>query len=302
MLISAQRIERPGERNRVFLVAAAVSLVLHGAALFSVWGRHRGTPESNPHPVEIELHAKLQRGAGSATAAAALETGPPQETSFTPAPHPRIARVRTHRKPRIKKVAALKQRAPAPLTAPEASVVVPDAEPEHAPPTPTEPTPPTPQESVQPTSNDAQEQMTPTGGAVASKEAAFSAAEGTGSGDGAALGRGDRGPGKGGFHNGTGDARGVTEPPRPNPYNIKPELPTEARMQGIEGVVRLRLIIDKNGNVAKIEVLSGHPMLVEAAKEAIASWTYAPARAYGEPVATYHRVDVPFSLHDDLHR
>lgn len=304
MLISAQRVDRAGESNRVFVVAAAVSLVLHAAALSSVWGRHRSSPESNPHPVEIELHAKLQAGAGSATAAAAIETGPANETSYTPAPHPRIARVRTHRKPRIKKVAALdKPRAQAPVTAPESEVTVPDAEPEKAPlPTPPDAVPAPAQASVEPASKDNEEQVTPTGGAVASKEAAFAAAEGTGSGDGAALGRGDRGPGKGGFHNGTSDARGVTEPPRPSPYNRRPELPIEARQQGIEGVVRVRLVIDKHGNVARIEVLSGHPLLVEAAKEAIQTWTYTPARAYGEAVATYHKVEVRLSLQDDVHR
>ena len=285
-------------------MAAAVSLVLHAGALFSVWGRHRSAPDSNPHPVEIELHAKLQSGAGSATAAAALVTGPPQDSSNNPAPHPRIAKVRTHRKPRPKKLAALsKHKTQAPITAPEASVVVPDVEPEKAPlPTPADASPTPPPDSVDPKSNDPQEQTTLTGGAIASKEAAFSSAEGTGAGDGAALGRGDRGPGKGGFHDGSGDARGVTEPARPNPYNVKPELPTEARSQGIEGTVQLKIIIDKNGNVAKIEVLGGHPMLVAEAVEKVATWTYSPARAYGDPVASSRRVVINFSLHDDQHR
>jgi protein TonB len=51
-----------------------------------------------------------------------------------------------------------------------------------------------------------------------------------------------------------------------------PQYPIAARNQGISGVVRLHVIIAKDGSVKMMEVVSGHPLLVQAALDAVGHW------------------------------
>jgi TonB family protein len=53
--------------------------------------------------------------------------------------------------------------------------------------------------------------------------------------------------------------------------------PPAAKKAGIQGNVRLRVTIDKDGSVMDIRVLSGHPQLVKASLEAVSQWRYAPS-------------------------
>ena len=75
-----------------------------------------------------------------------------------------------------------------------------------------------------------------------------------------------------------------------------PIYPPLARQTRISGTVRLHAIIAKDGTVQQLEVLSGHPLLVQAALDAVRQWRYQPTLLNGEPVEVDTTVDVIFSL------
>jgi protein TonB len=77
---------------------------------------------------------------------------------------------------------------------------------------------------------------------------------------------------------------------------IQPVYPPLARQTRISGTVRLHAIIAKDGTVQQLEVLSGHPLLVQAALDAVRQWRYQPTLLNGEPVEVDTTVDVIFSL------
>lgn len=52
--------------------------------------------------------------------------------------------------------------------------------------------------------------------------------------------------------------------------------PPKAREHRVEGVVALNVIIDKQGNVTDIELISGHPLLAPASIAAVGEWKYKP--------------------------
>jgi TonB family protein len=56
-----------------------------------------------------------------------------------------------------------------------------------------------------------------------------------------------------------------------------PVYPDLAKRTNIHGVVKLRATIAPNGSVKLIESVGGNPLLIQAAKEAVTKWKYAPA-------------------------
>jgi len=78
---------------------------------------------------------------------------------------------------------------------------------------------------------------------------------------------------------------------RPNP--IYPPLARQARIQGR---VVLHAIIDKEGRVSELQVVSGHPLLVKAALDAVQNWRYQPTILNQEPVEVDTTIDVNFVL------
>jgi protein TonB len=78
---------------------------------------------------------------------------------------------------------------------------------------------------------------------------------------------------------------------KPNP--VYPPLARQARIQG---KVQLHAIIDKDGRVSQLEVISGHPLLVKAALDAVQNWRYRPTILNGEPVEVDTTIDVNFVL------
>ena len=72
----------------------------------------------------------------------------------------------------------------------------------------------------------------------------------------------------------------------------KPIYPPLAKQAGISGHVILSAIIGKDGTVRKLSAVSGHPMLVAAAMEAVKQWVYRPALLNGEPVEMVTEIDV----------
>ena len=79
-------------------------------------------------------------------------------------------------------------------------------------------------------------------------------------------------------------------------HRVTPVYPSLAPQARISGVVRLRAIISEEGAVQRLEVLSGHPLLVGSALEAVKRWFYRPTLLNGRPVAVITQIDVNFRL------
>jgi TonB family protein len=71
-----------------------------------------------------------------------------------------------------------------------------------------------------------------------------------------------------------------------------------ARQAHIEGTVVLHAIIGKDGTVSELEVVSGNPLLVQAALEAVKQWRYKPTLFLDKPVEVDTTISVPFVLDD----
>ncbi len=77
---------------------------------------------------------------------------------------------------------------------------------------------------------------------------------------------------------------------------VQPYYPEEARVQRITGTVRFHTIIGTDGSVKELEALTGPPVLVAAAKQAVSRWRYRPMLLNGEPVEIDTTIDVIFAL------
>src|SRR6202521_496506 len=77
---------------------------------------------------------------------------------------------------------------------------------------------------------------------------------------------------------------------------IQPVYPPLARQTRISGTVRLHAIIGKDGTIQQLEVLSGHPLLQQAALDAVRQWRYQPTLLNGDAVEVDTTIDVIFSL------
>ena len=77
-------------------------------------------------------------------------------------------------------------------------------------------------------------------------------------------------------------------------HKIVPEYPEQARQSGIQGTVVLHAIIDKAGYIIELNPLSGNPILVPAALDAVKQWRYSPYILNGGPVEMETIVTVSF--------
>ena len=77
---------------------------------------------------------------------------------------------------------------------------------------------------------------------------------------------------------------------------VIPVYPPMAKMMRISGVVHLVGVIGKDGRVERLQVISGHPILALAAREAVQQWIYRPTLLSGEPVEVTAPIDVNFTL------
>jgi len=76
----------------------------------------------------------------------------------------------------------------------------------------------------------------------------------------------------------------------------KPQYPPLARQARIQGVVRFNAVIGKDGAIQNLTLVSGHPLLVPSATEAVRQWRYQPTLLNGEPVEVVTQIDVNFTL------
>jgi protein TonB len=75
-----------------------------------------------------------------------------------------------------------------------------------------------------------------------------------------------------------------------------PQYPAIAKAARIQGTVVLQATISKNGTIQNLRVVSGPPMLQQAALDAVRSWRYKPYLLNGDPVEVETTVNVVFNL------
>jgi TonB family protein len=78
--------------------------------------------------------------------------------------------------------------------------------------------------------------------------------------------------------------------------SVPPVYPPFARTSHVAGDVKLDALIDVNGNVMELKVVSGPPILRQPAMDAVRQWKYEPARLNGQPVVLHLDVTVRFRV------
>jgi protein TonB len=76
--------------------------------------------------------------------------------------------------------------------------------------------------------------------------------------------------------------------------SVPPVYPAAARTQHLSGAVKMDALIDVNGNVGSVTVISGPGLLHQAALEAVKQWKYEPAELDGKPTPVHLTVTVQF--------
>ena len=77
---------------------------------------------------------------------------------------------------------------------------------------------------------------------------------------------------------------------------MRPAYPPIAIATRTQGAVVLAAVIDRNGTIEKLRVVSGRPMLLRAAIDAVSQWRYRPYLLNGEPVEVETQITVNFVL------
>jgi len=80
-------------------------------------------------------------------------------------------------------------------------------------------------------------------------------------------------------------------------HRVEPIYPRIAVDSHLTGTVRLHALIDADGAVRQIDVVSGNPIFVPSAVAAIRQWRYEPTRLNGQPVEVETYITVEFMLH-----
>jgi TonB family protein len=77
---------------------------------------------------------------------------------------------------------------------------------------------------------------------------------------------------------------------------VQPLYPLQAKQDHVQGKVQFTVLIGKDGHVQNVDLVSGEPVLADAAKEAVEKWVYKPTLLNGQPVEVVTQVDVNFTL------
>lgn len=79
-------------------------------------------------------------------------------------------------------------------------------------------------------------------------------------------------------------------------YSVRPAYPPLAKAARIEGVVEFTATISKEGMIENLTLVRGHPLLVNAARQAVSQWRYRPTLLNGQPVEVITDITVNFTL------
>jgi len=104
-----------------------------------------------------------------------------------------------------------------------------------------------------------------------------------------------------------GSAKQPAAPPAPVPVggdvksahlisSTPPSYPAIAKSQHVQGDVRIDALVDANGRVSSMKIVSGPVLLHQAAMDSLRQWKYQPATLDGNPVQMHLTVTVQFRL------
>jgi len=77
---------------------------------------------------------------------------------------------------------------------------------------------------------------------------------------------------------------------------VEPVYPPLAKSARVQGTVEFTAVISKTGNIENLQLVRGHLLLVNAAKEAVLQWKYRPTQLNGQPVEVVTDIIVNFTL------
>jgi protein TonB len=77
---------------------------------------------------------------------------------------------------------------------------------------------------------------------------------------------------------------------------VTPAYPPSAKEARVQGVVRFEALIGKDGSIENLKLVSGPPLLVQSAMEAVQQWKYKPTLLNGQPVQVLTIIDVNYTL------
>lgn len=75
-----------------------------------------------------------------------------------------------------------------------------------------------------------------------------------------------------------------------------PDYPATAKQLKIQGTVELQATVGESGEVEKVDIVSGNPMLTKPAVDAIRRWKFAPFTADGKAIKALAPISVAFTL------
>ena len=79
-------------------------------------------------------------------------------------------------------------------------------------------------------------------------------------------------------------------------YKTVPQYPAIAKAVGAQGTVVLQAMISRTGTIEGLHIISGPPMIQQAAIDAVKMWRYKPYVLNGQPVEVETTVNVIFKL------
>jgi len=79
-------------------------------------------------------------------------------------------------------------------------------------------------------------------------------------------------------------------------HRVEPPYPMIAKQIRLQGTVLLRAMVGADGTIEQIQVISGHPILAQAARDAVRQWRYRPYFLNGIAIPVETEVTVKFNL------
>jgi protein TonB len=79
-------------------------------------------------------------------------------------------------------------------------------------------------------------------------------------------------------------------------HRVEPEYPSLAKQLRREGRVELRALIGTDGTIQSLQIVSGDPLFLLSARDAVQQWRYKPTILNGQPVEIDTYVTVVYTL------
>lgn len=79
-------------------------------------------------------------------------------------------------------------------------------------------------------------------------------------------------------------------------FGPRPAYPPLARAARVQGAVKIQAIIGRDGAIQDLQVISGPPLLIAAAIEAVRQWRYQPTLLNGDAVEVVTDINVNFTI------